>query len=170
MGAGRVVLALTGLGFQLGDLVQAVIDADLPPSDLTTIDLGRRFDFVILGSHLVNLPDERARGAFLRVARRHLAVRSGASLLVEHHPLDWASTAASTPATAGGSQPGMVDVRRDPPFVAAVSVYDVGGRVVRQPFTARVLSEAELAAALEAAGLVVVRRLAPTWLEASASA
>jgi hypothetical protein len=64
----------------------------------------------------------------------------------------------------------MVDVRRDPPFVSAVSVFDVGGRVVRQPFTARVLSEVELADALGAAGLVVVRRLSPTWLEATPGA
>ena len=171
IGAGRIALALAGLGFSLDDVVQAVIDAELPPADLDAIDLGRRFPLVVLGSHLVNLPDERSRGAFVAIARRHLGDRraygSPATALVEHHPLDWAFTAASTPATAGGSQPGMVDVRRDPPFVSAVSVYDVGGRVVRQPFRARVLTEHELAAALEAVGLSVVRRLSPTWVEAA---
>ena len=58
----------------------------------------------------------------------------------------------------------MRNVRRNPPFVSAVSVYDVGGRILRQPFTARVLSEAELTAELEAAGLLVRRRLSPTWI------
>ena len=61
----------------------------------------------------------------------------------------------------------MLGVRRDPPFVSAISVYDVGGRMARQPFTARVLSEAELAAELDAVGLRVTRRLGPTWIEAA---
>ena len=60
----------------------------------------------------------------------------------------------------------MRDVRRDPPFVSAVSVYDDRRPVVRQPFTARVLSEEELAAELAAAGLFVRGRLSPTWLDA----
>ena len=60
----------------------------------------------------------------------------------------------------------MTRVRVEPPFVSAVSVYDVGGRVVRRPFTARVLSEPELVDALAAAGLFVRRRLSPTWLVA----
>jgi hypothetical protein len=167
-GAGRITLALAELGFVLEDAVQAAIDPELPPASLDSIDLGRRFELVVLGSHLVNLPDQAARTAFVGIAARHVAGSAG-TVLVEHHPLDWATTAAPTPATAGGAQPGMVDVRRDPPFVSAISVFDVGGRVVRQPFTARVLSEAELEATLGAVGLVVVRRLAPTWLEASPS-
>lgn len=168
-GAGRIALALSGLGFALDDAVQAVIDPGLAPAATDAIDLGRRFDLVVLGSHLVNLPDADVRGAFLRLARRHAGGVARAVVLVEHHPLDWATTADATPATPGGSQPGMVDVRRDPPYVSAVSVYDVGGRVVRQPFTARVLSDAELGAALEAAGINVTRRLSPTWLEGVAS-
>jgi hypothetical protein len=85
-------------------------------------------------------------------------------VLVEHHPIDWAETAAEVRATPGGSSLGMTDVERDPPWVSAVSVYDVGGRVVRQPFTVRVLSEDELEAELRAGGLVVRRRLSPSWL------
>ena len=165
-------LALIELGFSLDGAVQAAIDPTRSLAMLDSIDLERRFDLVVLGSHLVNLPDPAVRAAVLAIAARHVLRAAGpaglpGTVLVEHHPVDWASTAAPTPATAGGAQPGMVDVRREPPFVSAVSVFDVGGRVVRQPFTARVLSEADLDAALGAAGLVVVRRLAPTWLEAS---
>ena len=89
----------------------------------------------------------------------------GGDVLVEHHPIDWAETAAPTPPTPGAGV-GMEDVRRDPPFVSAVSAYDIGGRFERQPFTARVLSEAELEVALSDAGLAVERRRSPTWLEA----
>jgi len=107
------------------------------------------------------------RRAFLRAACRHLV--GDCDVLIEHHPIDWAQTAALTVATPG-AEVGMRDVRRDPPFVSAVSVYDVGGRVVRQPFTARVLSNGELAAELLAGGLVVRRRLSPTWILAGPAA
>lgn len=161
-GADRIVQVLTELGFVPQPCRQLVIDADASVDTLDSVELGSRFDAVVLGSHLVNLPDANPRAAFLALARRHLTL--GGTLLVEHHPLDWAETAAEVRATPGGSSLGMVDVRLDPPFVSAVSVYDVGGRVVHQPFTARVLSDAELAAVLSDAGFAGVRRLSPTWL------
>jgi hypothetical protein len=142
---------------------QAVIPADIALDLLAALDFGRRFETVVLGSHLVNLPDAQRRAAFLSLVRRHIA--DGGVGLVEHHPLDWAETAEEVQPTPG-SGVGMEDVRRDPPFVSAVSTFDIGGRFVRQPFTARVLDEAELADELEASGLVVRRRLSPTWLEA----
>ena len=140
-----------------------MVDPDLSAADVDRLDAGRRFMFVILGSHLVNTPDEGLRRAFLRAACRHLG--GDGDVLVEHHPIDWAETAAATSPTPG-AEVGMVNVKRDPPFVSAVSVYDVGGREARQPFTARVLSEAELKTELGASGLHIRRRLSPTWLQA----
>ena len=163
-GAGRVCLALAELEIVLDDLHQAVLDTSADGLDLDALDLGRRFATVVLGSHLVNLPDEDARRGFLGAASRHAA--EGGRVLVEHHPIDWAETAEATSPTPGADL-GMEEVRRDPPFVSAVSTFDIGGRFVRQPFTARVLSEAELAAELESSGLLVERRLSPTWLQAS---
>jgi hypothetical protein len=162
-GAGRIAQALIELGYSLDTVTQAVIPADIALDSLAGLDLARRFEFVVLGSHLVNLPDAERRAAFLALVGRHLA--DGGDALVEHHPIDWMETAEDVRPTPG-SGVGMEDVRRDPPFVSAVSTFDVGGRFVRQPFTARVLSEAELAGALEASGLVVGRRLSPTWLVA----
>ena len=162
-GAGRIAQALMELGYPLDSITQAVIPVDISLDALAGLDLGRRFDTVVLGSHLVNLPDDARRAAFLALAARHLG--DGGVALVEHHPIDWADTAAEVNPTLG-SQVGMENVRRAPPFVSAVSTFDVGGRYVRQPFTARVLTEAELASELEASGLVVRRRLSPTWLVA----
>jgi hypothetical protein len=163
-GAGRISAALLELGVDLAGVRQAVIGPGASAGDLDGIDLGRRFGRVVLGSHLVNLPDDDLRAAFVRFAARHIA--TGGALLLEHHPVDWAETAAATAPTPGADL-GMVEVRRHPPFVSAVSTYDAGGRVVRQPFTARVLSNEELAEALTGAGLKVERRLGPTWLEAA---
>ena len=163
-GAGRIVQALFEAGVRCESPTQAVVDNDLGPDQLRSMDLERRFETVVLGSHLVNLPDEARRGALLELAGRH-AAETG-SVIVEHHPIDWAETAGEVEPTPG-SGVGMLEVRLEPPFVSAVSVYDVGGRWVRQPFTARVLSEAELSDAMRSAGLRRTRRLSPTLVEAT---
>jgi hypothetical protein len=54
--------------------------------------LGRRFDAVLLASHLINTPDEAARQSLLVSARRHLA--DAGRVLVEWHPPQWFETAA----------------------------------------------------------------------------
>ena len=162
-GGGRVLHALSELEHRFRTVIQSVVDGDLTTADIDALDAGRLFVAVILGSHLVNTPDEVRRRAWLRAACRHVV--GDGDMFVEHHPIDWAEMAEPTPATPG-AEVGMRDVRRDPPFVSAVSVYDIGGRVVRQPFRARVLSEAELEAELGAAGLLVRRRLSPIWLQA----
>jgi hypothetical protein len=162
-GAGRVLRSLRELGLRFPTVIQSVHDLETTPDDLQALDVGRLFVAVVLGSHLVNVPDPALRGAFLDAARRHLV--GDCDVLVEHHPIDWATTADEVSATTGASL-GMTDIQRDPPFVSAVSVYEVDGREVRQPFTARVLSEAELAAELDASGLFVRSRLSPTWLVA----
>ncbi len=166
-GAGRICAALLELGISLSGVRQAVIDADASIDDLAAIDLGTRFDLVVLGSHLINLPDDDRRSAFVRLAARHMG--GGGRVLIEHHPIDWAETAEPTTPTPG-AEVGMDEVRRHPPFVSAISTFDIGGRYVRQPFTARVLSEAELAETLAVSGLAVRRRRGQTWLEAAGSA
>jgi hypothetical protein len=162
-GAGRIVHALADLGIDLGSLEQLLVEPEPTVRALDRVDVRATFPLVALGSHLVNRPEEPIRSALVRLAIRHLA--PGGRLLVEHHPAEWAESAGEVQATPGGA-PGMLEIRRDPPFVSAVSVYDAGGHEVRQPFTARVLSDAELGAELEAAGLEVEQRLGPTWIAA----
>jgi hypothetical protein len=165
-GAGRIVHALSEAGIRCESVRQLVVETSTEPESFASLDLGARFDLVVLGSHLVNLPEDSRRAAFVSVAARHVADSGG--LIIEHHPVDWAETAADVEPTPGAAL-GMEDVRRDPPFVSAVSVYDIGGRVERQPFTARVLSEDELATELSTVGFAVARRLAPTFVEARRS-
>ena len=166
-GAARIIQALADLEFDLGVPHQLVIDPAATPGGLRSVDAGL-FGLAILGSHLVNLPDDGLRSAYLALARRH--IEPGGALFIEHHPIDWAETADEVRATPGLSRVGMEEVKRDPPFVTAVSVYDIGGHEVRQPFRARVLSDAELDEVLAGAGLRRVRRLSPTWLEAGPAA
>ena len=165
-GAGRIIHALAEAGIRCDPVVQLVVPADIETDQVRRLSREPGFETVVLGSHLVNLPDGARRRALLDLAVRHVA--ADGSVVVEHHPVDWALTAADVEPTPG-SAVGMLDVRRQPPYVSAVSVFDVGGRVVRQPFTARVLSERELAAELGRVGPAVARRLGPTLLEAGPS-
>jgi hypothetical protein len=164
-GAGRIVQSLGEAGVVLDDdrIEQLLLEPDalLAGPDLTVAH--EMFDRVVLGSHLVNVPEVETRVGLLGLAR---SLAAGGAVFVEHHPTDWLVTAADVAATPGGSV-GMVSVRVDPPFVSAVSVLDIGGHVIRQPFRARVLSDAELDEALAAAGLRGLRRLSATWLEAA---
>jgi hypothetical protein len=162
-GAGRIAHALSEAGLRCDAMTQVVIPSDIDPVDLSSLDRGERYPTVVLGSHLVNLPEAPMRSAFLSLATRHLL--ADGALVIEHHPVDWALTAADVEPTPGASV-GMEDVRRDPPFVSAISVFDVGGHETRQPFTARVLSEDELAEAVASLGLRVARRIGPTLIEA----
>jgi hypothetical protein len=166
-GAGRITHALSEAGIPCDSVTQIVVPPDLDLEQLSSLDLGDRYATVVLGSHLINLPEEARRTNFLALAARHLT--DGGALVIEHHPVDWAETADVVEPTPG-STVGMEDVRRNPPFVSAVSVYDIGGRMARQPFTARVLSEAELADAVASIGLHVSRQIDPTWIEARAGA
>lgn len=165
-GAGRLVQSLAEAGVVLDDarIQQLLLEPDAPLTALDAAVAHASFDRVALGSHLVNIPDQDLRTALLGLARSLVA--GAGTVFVEHHPIDWAETAADVAATPGGSV-GMTAVRVDPPFVSAVSVLDVGGRVVRQPFRARVLSDDELDQALDAARLRRARRLGPTWIEAA---
>jgi hypothetical protein len=164
-GAGRIVQSLGEAGVVLDDvrIRQLLLEPDALLAGLDHSGLEEAFARVVLGSHLVNIPDRDLQVGLLELARSFAA---GGSVFVEHHPVDWADTAADVLATPGRSV-GMEAVHIDPPFVSAVSVLDIGGREIRQPFRARVLSDAELDEALDAAGLRRVRRLNPTWLEAA---
>jgi hypothetical protein len=160
-GVGRALNTLASLGLEFDEVVQAIFDPDVDPTAIAAVQIGRKFETTILASHLVNNVDPEVRRAWLALAARH--VPASGRVLVEHHPLDWAETAAEVQPTPGA--PGMLEVRADPPFVSAMSVYDVGGRMIRKPFRARVLSDADLASELAAAGVALTGRLGPTWVE-----
>jgi len=166
-GAGRVTRALLARGFRVtavddsAAMLAAIKGAETVVAQIEGLALGRRFDAVILGSHLVNTPDDAQRRAFLWAARDH--VDQHGSVLLEHHASEWAHTAAEGESRAGDVTVALREVRRHPPFVSAVAEYRVDGRVFRQPFTARIFSETELAAELLAAGLGKARPLTSTW-------
>jgi SAM-dependent methyltransferase len=118
------------------------------------LDLGRRFDAVLLASFMVNTPDDGLRRRFLGACRDH--VGEGGCVLVERHPPGWFDEATDGERTSGGVTFRLRDLRRPGPgLLAATAEYQVGERVWTHAFTARRLDDGELAAALAEAGLAV---------------
>ncbi len=169
-GAGRVTHPLIALGHSVvavdesAEMLRWINDAATVAAPIEGLDLGREFDAVLLGSHLVNTADDGQREEFLRTCARH--VSPAGVVLIEHHAADWADTAAESSTNRDGVAISLTELRRHPPFVSAVMVYEVEGRVFRQRFTARVLSMEGLADELERAGLRIERQLTPTWTSA----
>jgi SAM-dependent methyltransferase len=118
------------------------------------LDLGRRFDVVLLGSFLVNTPDRGLRGRFLTACQEH--VRDDGCVLIQRHEPAWFDEAAEGERTSGGITFRLRDVTRPGPGLLAATVeYQVGERVWTQSFTAERLDDDLLAAALDEAGLTV---------------
>ena len=118
------------------------------------LDLGRRFDAVLLASFLVNTADDELRGRFLAACGAHVA--DGGCVLVQRHPPGWFDEATEGERTGGGVIFRLRDLGRPGPgLLAATAEYQVGERVWTHTFTARRLDDGELAAALAEAGLAV---------------
>lgn len=117
------------------------------------LDVGERFDLVLLLSHLVNEPDRRHRLALLRAAAGHLA-EDGLLLIQRHDP--------SRPLRAGAVRRGEVEVALTEvdtarwPLVGAVTRYRLGDQAWDQPWTAEILDDPAIADVLDAAGLTML--------------
>lgn len=172
-GAGRITHPLLERGHRVvavdesAAMLRHVRGAETVQADIETLDLGRRFPVVLLASHFVNVPDEGMRRAFLRACRRHVA--DDGMVVIERHDPEWAESARDGMREVAGMRVGLQDVRRDPPLVSAVAVYEIDGWVFEQPFTARVFNDEELASELESVGLRLDRVLNPKWLIARPS-
>jgi SAM-dependent methyltransferase len=164
-GAGRLTRPLAALGHPVVAVDEspemlARLEQRVPPgapvetvcAAIQGLDLGRRFDAVLLASYLVNVPDDALRLAFLAACRRHLAERGG--VLVQRHQPGWFADAAPFRRTDGEVTFELRDLGRPGPgLLAATMVYEVGERRWTQSFVTRRLDDDQLAAALDQAGL-----------------
>ncbi|MHB8575740.1 MAG: class I SAM-dependent methyltransferase [Dehalococcoidia bacterium] len=164
-GAGRVTHALTLLGHPVtavdesADMLTHVQAAETVCSTIESLDLGRRFSGVVLASHLINRPDPAQRQAFLGVCRRHVA--DDGVVIIERHDPRWATSVLETSGEWNGVRSTLRDISHDGPFFSAVMDYAIGPLQWTQSFTARILSDEEMVAALRGAGLALRR-----WLDA----
>ena len=133
---------------------KASVGAETVRARIQDLDLGRRFEVVLLASFLVNTDDGDLRRRFLEACRRH--VGEGGCVLVQRHPPAWFDEAVEGERTDGGITFRLRDLSRPGPgLLAATAEYQVGERVWTQTFTAERLDDEALAAALAEAGLAV---------------
>ena len=132
----------------------APVGAETVRARIQDLDLGRRFEVVLLASFLVNTDDGDLRRRFLEACRRH--VDEGGCVLVQRHPPAWFDEAVEGERADGGITFRLRDLGRPGPgLLAATAEYQVGERVWTQSFTAERLDDEALAAALAEAGLAV---------------
>jgi SAM-dependent methyltransferase len=169
-GTGRITHPLVALGHPVvavdesPDMLAYVRDAETVCSRIEDLALGRRFDAVLLASHLINA-DTATRSAFLAACRRHVA--DDGCVIIQQFAPEWFSAAADAEGTRDGIILRMRDVSRPAPnLVSATVEYVDGDQRWTQTFTATRLDEAELAAVLADAGLRLDRYLTEdhAWL------
>jgi SAM-dependent methyltransferase len=172
-GTGRIAGPLAALGHTVTGIDNGTgMVAALPPAvegivdDAASVRLGRRFDAVLLASHLVNDPD--LGPAFARTAAAH--VEPNGVVIGETYPPDWNPAASLGRAgRMGDATITLTAARLDGDRLTAEVRYGIDGREWRQAFTARVLDEASLCELLAGAGLRFGRWLdRPGWFVAHA--
>jgi SAM-dependent methyltransferase len=172
-GTGRMTHPLVALGHPIvavdesPDMLAHVRDAETVCARIQGLSLGRRFDAVLLASHLINVPDEPTRHALLTACRDHVA--DGGCVIVQHHTPGWFAAAAEAEDAREGMVFRLRDVSRPAPnLVSATVEYVVGDQRWTQTFTSLRLDDSELAAALAGAGLRLDRYLTEdrSWFRA----
>jgi SAM-dependent methyltransferase len=172
-GPGRIAGPLAALGHHVTGVDDgAGMIAALPPdvdgvlADARTVRLGRRFDAVLLASHLVNEPD--AGPAFAATAAAHLA-RDGVVIGQTDPPGRDPAAGVGREMHLGDARITLLRAAVDGDRLDAEVRYGVDDLVWTQPFTARILDERALRELLADAGLAFDRWLdRPGWFVARA--
>jgi SAM-dependent methyltransferase len=162
-GAGRITHPLTALGHRVvavdesPEMLAHVRDAETVCSPIEDLALGRRFDAVLLASHLINA-DPATRAAFLAACRRHVA--DDGCVIVQRHTTEWFDAVTDSERTRDGIIFRLRDISRPTPNMLSATVeYVDGDQCWTQTFTELRLDETEVAAALADAGLRLDRYL-----------
>lgn len=167
-GTGRIAHGLIARGHTVVavdsalEMLAHVRDAETVCAPIAGLELGRRFDAVLLASHLLNGSDP---SALLDTAARHLT--PDGVLVAQLHPASWFdSVRDSTGGQLGEFEVSLRDVRRSGDQVSAVVRYERDGQVWSQRFTAHRIVDAMLRRLLADAGLAFGRWLRDDWFTA----
>lgn len=171
-GAGRMTHPLIELGHQVtaadssAEMLSHVRGAETVQAEIERLDLARRFDCVLMASHLINV-DDRQRAAFLATCARHVA--PDGVVLIQRYDPEWAADPQPSDVERGGVRLRVIEPRREGRHLSATAEYELEGRTWRHgPWEATILDDDEMAARLGASGLRLDRWLDErrTWLAA----
>jgi len=165
-GTGRLAEPLAALGHAVTgvdnepDMLRELRLARGVEADIERLDLGTRFDAVLLMSHFVDTADVDLVDAVLKTVRRHVAEDGFA--IVERHPPGWAFTVTESSKEIDGVRYTLCDLVRDGDVLTATIRYEFDGLSSEQRFSVRDLDDDRLAELAGAAGLRVDAVLNPT--------
>jgi SAM-dependent methyltransferase len=174
-GTGRIADPLAAMGHPVTavdespEMLARIQHAETVCAKIEGLALGKRFDVVLLASHLVNAHSEAIRAAFLQSCARH--VRETGCVIIQQHPPAWFATAAATEVESNGITFKLRDISRPgPKLLTATAEYRAGDRIWTQSFTTAQLAEDDLRSELDRAGLALDRYLTDDrqWLRAVA--
>ncbi|MFH8982722.1 class I SAM-dependent methyltransferase [Streptomyces varsoviensis] len=173
-GAGRVTHALLDLGFEVvavdesPEMLAEIRGARTVRATIEGLDLGERFDAVLLASYLINTAEPAVRAELLRTCRRH--VKDDGCVLIQREGAGWNDPANVPREHRRG--PLLIRVAAAEPLGAGVTSvrmeYEFEGRRWSQTHTSHELDEAAVEKALAEAGLRLDAHLTDdrTWLRA----
>jgi SAM-dependent methyltransferase len=173
-GAGRIAHALAERGHRVTAVDQCAAMLDhvdrtkvvaAVEDDIETLDLGERFDAVLLASFLVNTTDEQQRNGFLAACARHL--KADGAVFVQRLDPELVPLAVDAESEADGVTYAMADVRHDGSRFEATMAFATDDDRWEHRYAGDVLDDAQLEAALAAHRLRITRFLDDqrTWVE-----
>jgi SAM-dependent methyltransferase len=156
-GTGRVAEPLAELGHPVTGvdneplMLDALRLATGVCADILTLDLGVRFDAVLLLSHFVDAADDEFVHAALSAVRRH--VRDDGLAVVERHQPGWAAACTESSREDHGVRYTLHSLERAGDVLTATIRYDFDGHSAEQRFSVRELADDALDALARRAGL-----------------
>ena len=149
-GTGRLCRRLIELGAHVTGVDEsAEMLSWLPPkveaiqSRIESLDLQRRYDMVLLASHMINHADAEVRRAFVYCAWRH--TRPAGRFIVKRHSAEWLESVKVGPVgESAGVAYHIENVSRSRGAIAIALRYVLGGQSWRHCFSVVSLSEVQV--------------------------
>ena len=175
-GTGRLCARLLELGTRVVGVDESAEMLALLPAQVTSVrsrieelHLERKFDSVLLASHLINHPAGATRDAFVRCARRHLRPRG--RFLIKRHSTKWLQGVEIGPqGNVAGIQLSVDCVKREDELVRMTITYATKDARWSQSFSTVPLHEGEIEELLLGAGFAEIEWYGKERLWASAVA
>lgn len=165
-GAGRVTHALVGRGYVVtavdnsAEMLAHIRGAETVLADIETLDLGRIFDAVLLGSTLINFPEAETRAALLAACRRHVGP-GGAVLIERRNPATFATLQPGPAGEEAGIRHVIESVRHEGRLAHIAVRSEAADAAWTQSFTHELIDDPQMERELATAGLRLARWLDP---------
>jgi SAM-dependent methyltransferase len=165
-GAGRLTHPLAAAGHHVtavdesAEMLTHIHGVEVICSTIESLRLDRKFDVVLLASHLVNVPDIAERNGILATCRHHVA--EDGVVLIQRFTRRWAQEAGGPRYLGAGIESETTVEPKDSAgreLVSVVARYSIGDQHWQQEYVTCLLDDSDLSTDLHRAGLQLDRWL-----------